>query len=181
MRKINLIKVSATFLLMMSFYSAFSQVSLSYKKNQFNNKGQKEGFWVEKSTYWIRESYFKYGMLSGVYKEFNSDGKLYIFGEYLDDKRCGTWYFFNDMGALWMIFKDFSKNTASIINEGDKKRYVPDYKCRSFGYYPNGNVQEEGWLLWSEGDAPESDMSVKYGEWKYYDESGKFIRAEVYK
>ena len=62
-----------------------------------------------------------------------------------------------------------------------KKRYVPDYKCRSFSYYPNGNVQEEGWLLWSEGDAPESDMSVKYGEWKYYDESGKFIKAEVFK
>ena len=122
MKKINLIKVSATFILMMSFYNAFSQGNLAYKKNQFNNKGQKEGFWVEKSTYWIRERYFKNGMLSGIYKEFNSDGKLYTFGEYLNGKRCGTWYFFNDMGALWMVFKDFSKNTASIINEGDKKK-----------------------------------------------------------
>ena len=78
MKKINLIKVSATFILMMSFYNAFSQGNLAYKKNQFNNKGQKEGFWVEKSTYWIRERYFKNGMLSGIYKEFNSDGKLLL-------------------------------------------------------------------------------------------------------
>lgn len=65
MRNINLIKVFATVLLMMSFYNAFSQGNLLYEKNQFNNKGQKEGFWVERTTYWIREKYYKNGMLSG--------------------------------------------------------------------------------------------------------------------
>lgn len=80
-----------------------------------------------------------------------------------------------------MLFKDFSKNNYSIINEGDGKKYIPDYKCYTITYYPNGNIQNEGTLLWSEGEAPESDFSVEYGEWKYYDENGKLIKTRNFK
>ena len=75
-----------------------------------------------------------------------------------------------------MVSHSFSKNTISIINEGDQKIYTPDYKCYSIFYYPNGNIQSEGLLLCSEGETPEFDFSREYGGWKYYDKSGKFIQ-----
>ena len=80
-----------------------------------------------------------------------------------------------------MLFKDFSKNTYSIMNEGDKKTTTPDYKCYSVSYHPNGNIKNEGILLWSEGEAPESDFSREYGIWKYYNEKGILINTKEFK
>ncbi|MEA4918736.1 hypothetical protein [Proteiniphilum sp.] len=102
-------------------------------------------------------------------------------GEYCGGKRCGKWYFFTETGHLWFVFKDFSKNTFPITNEGEDKSYITDYKCYTVFYYPNGNKQDEGLLLWSEGEAPESDFSVEYGEWKCYDEDGRLTRTKVFK
>ena len=80
-----------------------------------------------------------------------------------------------------MVSHSFSKNTISIINEGDQKIYTPDYKCYSVLYYPNGNIPSEGLLLWSEGETPEFDFSREYGEWKYCDKSGKLIQVKEFK
>lgn len=97
-------------------------------------------------------------------------------GEYQDDKMCGIWYYFENTGILWMVSHSFSKNTISIINEEDQKIYTSDYKCYSVFYYPNGNIQSEGLLLWSEGETLEFDFSREYGGWKYYGKSEKFIQ-----
>ena len=43
-------------------------------------------------------------------------------------------------------------------------------------YYPNGNIKEEGTVLWTED--PNMDDSVEYGEWKYYDENGNLIKTK---
>ncbi|MCI1682499.1 MAG: hypothetical protein LKI39_08085 [Bacteroides sp.] len=149
--------------------------------NQYNKKGQKEGLWKDTINNRLRETYFKNGIKSGIYKQYNLKKELLIFGEYCKGKMCGTWYFFGNTGHIWTIFKDFTKNTYSIINEGDKKKYIPDYKCYSISYYPNGNIRDEGTLLWSEGESPESDSSVEYGEWKYYNNTGKLIKTRTFK
>ena len=162
--------------------NTFAQQEYMNKINQMNDKGQKEGLWVD-TIHKIRlqEVYYKSGIKSGIFKQYNLKGKLLIFGEYSEGKMCGTWYHFEQDGHLIMIFKDFAKNTYSIINEGDGKEYIPDYKCYMTSYYPNGNVKDEGLLLWNEGESPESDFSVEYGEWKYYDESGNLTKTKIFK
>ena len=82
---------------------------------------------------------------------------------------------------MWFCLNDFSKNTYSTINEGDGTKYTPDYNCHMISYYLNGNIKEEGLLLWSEGESPESDFSIEYGEWKYYDENGNLTEKKTFK
>lgn len=157
-----------------------AQKGYTDKINKFNDNGQKHGLWVDTihNSFALRETYYKNGIESGIFKQYNLKGRLLILGEYYDGKMCGTWYYFGNYGHLIMTFKDFSRNTYSIINEEDGKRYVPDYKCYAISYYPNGNIKEEGLLLWSEGESPVSDFSREYGEWKYYDEYGKLIETK---
>lgn len=162
-------------------FSVSGQKKHLNKINQLNINGKKDGLWVDSTKYWIHETYYKNGVLSGVYKERNMKGQLSTFGEYKEGKRSGKWFFFENSGHLVMVFQDFANNTFSVINEGNNKRYIPDYKCYTISYHPNGNIESEGLLLWSEGDAPESDMSIEYGEWKYYDSEGKLIKTKVFK
>ena len=159
----------------------FSQVSGSFKLNQFNEQGLKDGLWIERSNVVICEIYYDNGVESGVFKQFSTDGRLQIFGEYKDGQRSGTWYFFENDGSLVMVFKDFDKNTFSVTREYDGVKYTPDYKCYFISYHHNGKKESEGILLWPEGDYPETDGSVEYGEWKYYDETGKLTKTVVFK
>ncbi len=177
--KIKLIKTKVAFIgiLSLMFFYVFAQKGYVDKVNQLTDKGQKEGLWIDTIHNRIREVYYNNGIESGIFKKYNLKGKLFVLGEYCNGKMCGTWYYFENYGHLMMTFKDFSRNTYSIIDEGSGRRYIPDYKCYSTSYYPNGNVKNEGLLLWSEGESPESDFSVEYGEWKYYDEAGILIKT----
>ena len=156
------------------------QKEICIDTNKTNINGKKQGLWITKEPYRRIEEYYKNGVLSGVYKEFNSIGDLLVFGEYTDGKMFGKWYYY-DCGHLITTFENFTKNYDTITNEGDKRKYVPDYKCQSKYYYSNGNIKEEGWLLWSEGENPDSDFSVEDGTWKYYDEKGNLIKTKEYK
>ena len=127
------------------------------------------------------EIYYKNGIESGLYMEFMPSGRLDVVGENKNGQMCGTWYFFDDTGLLWIVLKDFSKNTYSMISEVDGKKYVYDYKCYSLTYYPNGNKQDEGIRLWSEGDDPLSEFSDEYGTWKYYDDAGRLTNTKFLK
>jgi len=159
-----------------------AQKGYADKVNQLNSKGQKEGLWIDTiQKIRLREVYYKNGIESGIFKQYNLEGRLLIFGEYCEGKECGTWYYFGSYGHLIMTFKDFSKNTYSTINEGNGEIYVPDYKCYMTSYYSNGNIKDEGLLLWNEGDSFESDFSIEYGEWKYYDETGTLIKTKEFK
>lgn len=177
----NSLKFYAVFLFVICTYNVLAQERLANKINQINNKGDKVEFWVDSTRYRKSEMYYKDGRLSGIYKEYNCKGRLLTFGEYKDDRRSGIWYFFDETGILKMLFKDFSKNTYSIITEGDKKTITPDYKCYSISYYSNGNIENEGLLLWSEGEAPESDFSNEYGVWKYYNRNGELTQTKEFK
>ena len=159
-----------------------AQKNMPNKTNQYNERGQKEGLWVDSSKYRITETYYHNDLLSGIYKEYYApNGQLLVLGEYYDGKRCGIWRIYTDDGHLWFLFKDISENTFIVTNEGDGKRYTPDYKCYLVSYYPNGKKQDEGLVLWDEGESPISDLSVEYGEWKYYNEDGTLKETKVFK
>ena len=148
--------------------------------NQTDSNGKKQGLWIEKIGKETRiERYYKDGIRSGIYRQFFM-GNLSILGEYTNDKESGIWYYY-DLGHLMMTFENYAQNYDTITNEGNKKKYVPDYKCYMKSYHSNGNIKDEGWLLWNEGESPESDFSVEYGTWKYYNEKGKLINTKEYK
>lgn len=167
----------------LSHFVAFAQNGYEGKINLYNNKGQKEGLWKEDiNKYWRTETYYHNGKKNGIYKKFSTrKNGLESFGEYRNDTITGTWYHFGDYGHLMMTFSEFAKNTHPVINENNEEKYIPDYKCYMISYYPNGRKKEEGLLLWNEGESPESDFSVEYGEWKYYDENGDLIKMHVFK
>jgi len=154
-----------------------NKVSSDYNKT--DNNGKKQGLWVEEIGETRIERYYKDGIRSGIYRQFFA-GNLSILGEYTNDKESGIWYYY-DLGRLTMTFENYAQNYDTITREWDKKRYVPDYKCYYKAYYPNGNIKEEGWVLWNEGESPESDLSIEYGTWKYYNEKGELTKTKEYK
>ena len=92
-------------------FSASGQKKHLNKINQLNINGKKDGLWIDSTKYRIYESYYRDGVLSGVSKKYNSEGRLLTFGEYKEGKRSGKWFFFENTGYLVMVFQDFSKNT----------------------------------------------------------------------
>lgn len=166
-------------LLIMTFIShfAFAQKEYAEKINQLNDKGQKEGFWKEDLKYQTEEAYYHNGLKSGTYKAYR-DEKLAYFGEFDNGEMSGIWYYFGDYGHLIMIQKDFKKNNKPTPTEHHSQGICP-YQCYCINYYPNGIKKSEGILLWKED--PESDFTFEYGEWKYYDETGKLIKTKIFK
>lgn len=162
-----------------SCMNIFAQKGYAEKTNQLNDRGHKEGLWQEVvHTYWRTETYYKDGIKSGIFREYNTKGELTCFGEYTDNYISGTWYYFGDYGHLMSIQKDFSVNTDTVILDS-KKQYVYPHKCYMISYHPNGIIKDEGVLLWNED--PELDDTREYGEWKYYDESGELIKTKLFK
>ena len=172
----NKIILTGVFLLFSFFASA--QIDYDVPINQYNANGQKEGFWREKiDEGTIFELYYINGKRSGVFKYFSGKGALISFGEYKDGKEIGTWYFFHDTGYVVAILKDFGPNTQPILSDGEE--FVLPYRCYHISYYPNGVIESEGILLWE--ISSQSDFTWEYGEWKYYDQTGKLIKTKVFR
>jgi len=146
--------------------------------NKKNAVGKKEGFWIEKDGNWRSEYYYKNGVKSGVYKQYAGDGSLSVLGFYKDGLLSGPVYRFLNDGHLVEILKDFTPNTFSATIEG--KKFTPPYKCYYTSFHPNGLVKEEGIFLFGAKNNPWDD-SVEYGEWKYYDETGKLTETKTFK
>jgi len=100
-------------LFMMIFISHFMFAQKEYAKkiNQFNDKGQKEGFWKEDLKYQTEETYYHNDTKSGIYKAYRN-GKLACLGEFENGEMSSIWYYFGDYGHLIMIQKDFKKNNT---------------------------------------------------------------------
>jgi antitoxin component YwqK of YwqJK toxin-antitoxin module len=158
--------------------SISAQEGYADKINQFNDKGQKDGFWKEANGNIKMELYYTNGKKSGIFKSFSQTGNLLAIGEYNNDEISGTWYYFGDCGHLMMVQKDFEKNDYAIPLEHHAQGVAP-YKCYSIEFYPNGMKKSEGVFLWN--DNPESDFTFEYGKWKYYDETGKLIKTKLFK
>jgi len=173
--KIFVMIITSLILFQMSMYA---QKEYADKVNQLNSKGQKEGFWKENLDYQITETYYHNGVKSGIFKAFSKNKELSCLGEYHNGEITGIWYYFGDYGHIMMIQKNFQKNTYQTPAEHHAQGICP-YRCYCVGYYPNGNKESEGILLWN--ISPESDFTFEYGEWKYYDENGKLTKTKVFK
>lgn len=177
--KIKIIKYLFLLIMMFVNHFVFAQKEFSDKINLFNIQGQKEGLWIEKSTYYIDYMYFCNGKPNGMfYRVKKSTNSLIYFGELTNGEYSGIWYYFSDYGHLLALQKDFKKNDKPIPAEHYARGDCP-YQCYSITYYPNGVKKSEGILLWNED--PESDLTFEYGEWKYYDETGELIKTKVFK
>lgn len=158
----------------------FAQKEYKGKINLVNEKGKKEGLWIEKQgNHFQAEIYYKNGIESGIFKRYNGFGKLDTFGEYKDGEMIGTWFDFGDDGHLTFTLEKFAKNTDSVLV--DRRRFMPEYKCYTKSYHPNGEIENEGTLLFFKDDGPYLDTTIEFGEWKYYDESGKLIKTQIFK
>lgn len=130
----------------------------------------------------IYYTYYYQGIKDGAFVQIDADGNIGIIGEYKNNEMCGTWYYFNRKDGMLMFKLDqFARNKNLVVNNNDYKNFLPEFRCYFRGYHSNGKVENEGILLWCDGDSPESDMSIEYGEWKYYDSDGKLIKTKVFK
>ena len=166
-------------LLFLSPFNLSAQKEKLEKINQFNSKGQKEGYWIEDRGYDRIETYYKNGLKTGIFKSYTKKepSTLRYFGEYLDDKEVGTWYRFGDNGTLNIQQSEFAINTDPVILYDDHPYIYPN-KCYTIIYYPNGIIKCEGILLWDEDT--ELDDVKEFGEWKYYDETGNLIETKFF-
>lgn len=142
--------------------------------NSVDNAGQKIGLWVENDG--LIEAYYRDGELEGIFKSYyRKNGKLGVFGEYTNGDRTGTWYYFNETGQIYMIECEISKNVNLQVLRDDGELITPEFKSFLSFYYPNGNIKEEGVVLFDE------DIEIdffKYGTWKYYDQEGNLLKVE---
>ncbi|KAA3716481.1 hypothetical protein F3G06_00155 [Bacteroides salyersiae] len=170
------LKIVFSFLLLIFSLSAYSQKECAGQINLYNDKGEKNGFWREQNNYRITELYYQNGIEDGLCRIYNIKGKLQYMGYYKKGEMSDIWYDFGDYGHLLSICKDFADNTIRISYNGGQTWWLHKYKCYYRSYYPNGNIEKEGMLLWTE--SPLMDDSVEYGEWKYYDENGNLIKTK---
>ena len=170
------LKIVFSFLLIMFSLSAYSQKECAGQINLYNDKGEKNGFWREQNNYRITELYYQNGIEDGLCRIYNIKGKLQYMGYYKKGEMSDIWYDFGDYGHLLSICKDFADNAIRISYNGGQTWWLHKYKCYYRSYYPNGNIEKEGMLLWTE--SPLMDDSVEYGEWKYYDENGNLIKTK---
>lgn len=138
------------------------------KTNLVDEQGMKIGLWIEnKGNTFV---YYKNGLKNGIFTNYNrKNGKIHAFGEFKDDLPTGKWYFFNEAGFLLFTEENIEKNTEFKRQRDDGVEITPKFTSYVKDYYPNGNVKEEGRVLYSE------DIEIDYyktGTWKYYNEEG---------
>ena len=141
--------------------------------NKYDENGNKTGLWIIQDGYRKYFTNYKNGIKDGVsYRVDTDDGTLDYFtrcsnGELVD------LFCFNDTGGLAYRMYDFRKFEIDLKPpyKGYTWDKAPDRICHSVSYYPNGNIKDEGDIIfWSE-EGPEIDF-IEYGEWKYYNEDG---------
>jgi len=157
-------------------FPSYSQVDLTKNStiNSVDSNGQKIGLWIENDG--LIEVYYKDGERDGIFKNYyRKNGRLAVFGEYIKGKRTGVWYYFDDIGQIYMIERDISDNDKLQISRDDGEKITPKNKSFISLYYPNGALKEEGIALYN--DDIEIDFH-KYGTWKYYDLDGNLLKTE---
>ena len=94
---------------------------------------------------------FKNGKLNGEFKEFFENGSLFQVGTFKNGEM---------------------KNIRVFYENGNLKfeQNLKDRKGRYKGYYPNGQLEEEGEIFQGE----------KIGVWRYYNEEGKLSSEVTY-
>lgn len=124
--KIRIVWISS-FLLLPSFL--FAQKGYNDQINRYNDKGQKEGYWIEDRGFDRIETYYENGKKTGLFKSYSKStpSTLRYFGEFADDKMVGLWYSFGDKGHLLQIDSDFGEIRDTIRLKGNVTYYAAIY------------------------------------------------------
>lgn len=152
---------------------SFSQ-QIEPARNKFDVNDKKTGLWITQDRCWQSFAYYKNGKKDGVSYEVNTHyGTLTYFVRYSNGEYVEIFTFDDASGAL--LCREYNFRKLEIDLKSPYKDWTwdkaPDRICHSVEYYPNGNIKEEGDLIfWSDSDI-EID-SIEYGEWKYYNEDG---------
>lgn len=146
--------------------------------NSHNSKGQKEGLWISDLEDVLTSfSWFQDGKREGVcfawYHYSNTVDQIEFF--YQDSS--ALYIGIDEQGHVESIMVCGNNDEFTIMNV-DGSLYMPDYKSYCKEYYPNGQLESEGFLVWNRGDEIVSGDTVKCGIWKYYDRNGIITTKE---
>lgn len=122
------------------------------KINQYDEHGEKHGFWKEFSPEerYVYEGRYEHGKREGLWKNYYRGGEqLMSEGAYKNGKEEGPWKWYDVHGQL--------------VSEGSFKNGVFAGPCRL--YHRNGQLRAKG--LYKNGQ--------RYGVWKYYDANGQLV------
>lgn len=149
--------------------------------NNYNVAGEKEGLWIwndggenvdyfNNNARWAVYDTYKNGKMNGLCISLMKN-TVSAFAVYHDGQPIGTFVQCN-LGRVVSIVFECGPNTKYSITDNEGKKYYPDYKGYAMNFYPEGELESEGVLVWNKEDDFEID-SIEYGEWKFYDKSGK--------
>lgn len=142
--------------------------------NKKDSQERKQGLWIEDNG--LKEVYYLNGLKNSVYKVyFAKTGKLEVLGWYQQDKPIGDWYYFDETSRLFMIEKPSGENKEIRVRNDEGAFILLPFKSYVKLYNKNGTIAKEGLALYDEDIQIEFYM---YGDWKYYDETGKLIKEE---
>lgn len=119
---------------------------------------------------------------TGEYQRFHENGIYAQYGHYNNNGKIGVWKYWNEDGVL--------------IKEVNYKNNRFNGKIRE--YHPNGLLQKSGQYVFTSGKdtvwqidpmtlehvmkvSYSDEISVKNGEWVYYNSSGALVKRELYK
>lgn len=168
-------RVFCLFLLLGILLSASGQNEI----NKTDEGGLRQGRWIIQTINSRIECSYLDNLLHGVYISYSIvSGKLYSIGEFNHGEYSGTWYFFDDDGALLSKVENIQKNDSIVIKS--KKIYFsgdfPDFLATLVLFYPSGMIKSKGMILYS--GSFEEDY-LEYGEWMYFDEKGNTVKTVV--
>ena len=160
--------------------SSDSTFDFGQKINQYNSSGDKEGLWEED---WGPEciAYITYhnGKRNGLFCAYRPLTNTFSqIGEYI----AGEPRMVINMGEGDLSHREtpagritsfalYSTNKEFSIYTQDGSSFTPYYKRYEKNFYPDGQLESEGFMIWDKDQDPEKD-SIKVGEWKYCDADG---------
>lgn len=139
-------------------FHSICSYSQSVKKdstfNKFDKYGKKTGFWIDSTTGFRTEHYFRNGKKDGIEKVFYKNGLLGFFGTFKNNHTTGVGYFFDDKGRIsfTVLYEGF------VIYQGQK--YQKGYFTL---YEKSGQIKKSYNAIFKEG---EEEMGNEIRIWK---------------
>ena len=139
----------------------------------FDSNHKKNGLWIEMKA--ANQVFYKHGFKNGPFINYYPNHRVAISGEFRNNTICGNWYFWNECGSVSAKFSQFTKNQNIYITI-DKSSLLFHHKCRVKLYNKVGGVYCEGYCVYNDLEME----TYQIGNWRYYNEDGKYIGSKNY-
>lgn len=149
-------------------------LTLNPDSNYIDSDGRKQGYWNSCKSGLCSEAYYINDTLNGVFKSYYQNKKLSSFGVYNKGEMIGKWYYFDEKGRLLFEVSKIEKRGYIIKKENQIIKYTTKSYLKF--YYLNGVCEKEGFAIYND----DVEMEIEeIGNWKYYDDKGKFINSKL--